>query len=126
MSKKRKIFQKTQNEKSKSEDPADPSDKKSADEISENLADEISENLADEISESAKRGGSDSEEKIEDGSDELIRGPLIERKEPKKGVVYISRVPPFMSVAKLRDYMSQFGEVGRIYLTPEDPGTLIE
>jgi len=37
-----------------------------------------------------------------------------------KGVIYLSRVPPYMQADKVRDYMSQFGEVGRIYLTPED------
>lgn len=36
------------------------------------------------------------------------------------GVVFISRVPPFMSVTTLRRLLSQFGEIGRIYLTPED------
>lgn len=41
----------------------------------------------------------------------------------KKGVVYLSRIPPFMGVTKLRQYMSSFGAVERIYLTPENPVT---
>lgn len=45
--------------------------------------------------------------------------PLI-TKQGKKGVVYIRRIPPFMNVAILRQYMTQFGQVGRIYLAPED------
>eukprot|EP00742_Colponemidia_sp_Colp-10_P001006 GILJ01001088.1.p1 GENE.GILJ01001088.1~~GILJ01001088.1.p1 ORF type:complete len:207 (-),score=40.09 GILJ01001088.1:429-1049(-) len=40
--------------------------------------------------------------------------------EKKKGVIYISRVPPFMKPEKLRHIMEQWGEIGRIYLTPED------
>eukprot|EP00112_Aurelia_sp_Birch-Aquarium-sp1_P019584 Seg487.4 transcript_id=Seg487.4/GoldUCD/mRNA.D3Y31 product="Pre-rRNA-processing protein ESF2" protein_id=Seg487.4/GoldUCD/D3Y31 len=45
-------------------------------------------------------------------------------KEPKKteeGIIYISKVPPFMKPGKLRNLMSQFGEVGRLFLQPEDP-----
>lgn len=42
----------------------------------------------------------------------------------RKGIVYLARVPPFMNVTKLRQYMSSFGTVERIYLTPEDQGTL--
>ena len=39
----------------------------------------------------------------------------------KTGVVYLSRVPPFMRPTKLRHLMAQFGEVLHVYLTPEDP-----
>lgn len=38
----------------------------------------------------------------------------------RTGVVYLSRVPPFMQVAKLRHLLSQYGDVGRIYLRKED------
>ena len=37
----------------------------------------------------------------------------------EKGVVYLARVPPFMNVTKLRQYLQNFGVVERIYLTPE-------
>ena len=37
----------------------------------------------------------------------------------KSGVVYLSTVPPFMKVAKLRHIFSDFGAVKRLYLTPE-------
>ncbi len=46
----------------------------------------------------------------------------FQKTEDRKGVVYISRIPPFMRVEKLRHLMSQFGSIGRIYLTPEDSG----
>ncbi|XP_068640282.1 pre-rRNA-processing protein ESF2 [Aristolochia californica] len=39
----------------------------------------------------------------------------------KRGVCYLSRVPPHMNPLKLRQILSQFGEIQRIYLTPEDP-----
>ena len=39
-----------------------------------------------------------------------------------RGIIYISKVPPFMKPEKVRFLMSQFGEVDRIYLTPEGKG----
>merc|ERR1719502_17433 len=38
----------------------------------------------------------------------------------KRGVVYLSRIPPFMKPLKIRQYFSQFGKIDRVYLTPED------
>lgn len=35
------------------------------------------------------------------------------------GVVYMSRLPPFMKPAKIRNIFSQYGEVGRLFLQPE-------
>jgi ESF2/ABP1 family protein len=37
----------------------------------------------------------------------------------KAGVVYISRIPPGMQPTKVRHLMSQYGEVGRVYLQKE-------
>ncbi|KAH0496999.1 hypothetical protein TgHK011_004336 [Trichoderma gracile] len=39
----------------------------------------------------------------------------------KSGVVYISRVPPFMKPNKLRSLLSPYGAINRIFLAPEDP-----
>lgn len=39
----------------------------------------------------------------------------------KTGVVYLSRIPPFMKHTKLRSLLSQYAEILRIYLNPEDP-----
>ncbi|KAL1917302.1 uncharacterized protein VTP21DRAFT_4958 [Calcarisporiella thermophila] len=39
----------------------------------------------------------------------------------RTGIVYISRVPPFMKPQKIRQLLSQYGEIGRVYLAPEDP-----
>lgn len=40
-------------------------------------------------------------------------------KETTPGVVYMSRLPPFMKPAKIRNIFSQYGEVGRLFLQPE-------
>ncbi|PWW78964.1 hypothetical protein C7212DRAFT_275295 [Tuber magnatum] len=39
----------------------------------------------------------------------------------KTGVVYLSRVPPFMKPMKVKSLLSHFGEIDRIFLSPEDP-----
>jgi ESF2/ABP1 family protein len=39
------------------------------------------------------------------------------------GVLYLPRVPPYMHAHKLRHLLAKFGEIGRIYLTPEDETT---
>jgi len=41
----------------------------------------------------------------------------------KSGVVYLSRVPPFMKPQTVRHLLTSFGEIGRIFLTPEDPAS---
>lgn len=39
----------------------------------------------------------------------------------KSGVVYLSSIPPYMKPVKVKQVLERFGEVGRIYLAPEDP-----
>lgn len=39
----------------------------------------------------------------------------------RSGVVYLSRIPPFMKPAKLRSLLEPYGKINRIFLTPEDP-----
>lgn len=38
----------------------------------------------------------------------------------RRGIVYVSRIPPHMKPQKLRHLLSQHGEIGRVYCTPED------
>ncbi|KAK1831836.1 6a7eaee1-a19e-4bb7-86ac-c64a5b42be5c [Podospora conica] len=39
----------------------------------------------------------------------------------KSGVVYLSRVPPYMNPHKLRSLLEPYGKINRIFLAPEDP-----
>lgn len=39
----------------------------------------------------------------------------------KSGVVYLSRIPPFMKPAKLRSLLEPYGKINRLFLSPEDP-----
>ncbi|CAG4988902.1 unnamed protein product [Colias eurytheme] len=38
------------------------------------------------------------------------------KKKRKRGIIYLSTIPPYMNVAKIREIFTEFGEVGRIYL----------
>ncbi|KAI8465174.1 MAG: hypothetical protein J3K34DRAFT_461551 [Monoraphidium minutum] len=44
----------------------------------------------------------------------------LQAKAERRGIIYVSRIPPHMKPAKLRQLLSQYGEVGRVYCTPED------
>ncbi|TQS36472.1 hypothetical protein Golomagni_03078 [Golovinomyces magnicellulatus] len=38
----------------------------------------------------------------------------------RSGVVYLSRIPPYMKPSKLRSLLEPYGKINRIFLTPED------
>ena len=53
-------------------------------------------------------------------ADEMEDTPATrKKKETTPGVIYMSRLPPFMKPAKIRNIFSQYGEVGRLFLQPE-------
>ena len=41
---------------------------------------------------------------------------IANKKLKKSGVMYIQTVPPLFTVTKLREILSSYGEVGRIFL----------
>ncbi|CAG8961571.1 hypothetical protein HYFRA_00006105 [Hymenoscyphus fraxineus] len=41
----------------------------------------------------------------------------------RSGVVYLSRIPPFMKPTKLRSLLEPYGKINRIFMTPEDPSS---
>lgn len=45
-----------------------------------------------------------------------------DKKMRKSGVLYLSTIPPGMNVAKLRETLSQYGQIGRVYLEPDTKG----
>ncbi|KNG51504.1 pre-rrna-processing protein esf2 [Stemphylium lycopersici] len=45
--------------------------------------------------------------------------PQSTLKKDKSGVIYLSSVPPFMKPAVLRSLLQPYGDVGRVFLTPE-------
>lgn len=46
-------------------------------------------------------------------------------KADKRGICYLSRIPPHMDPRTLRQILSQHGEIQRIYLAPEDPASQV-
>ncbi|CAG9862872.1 unnamed protein product [Phyllotreta striolata] len=42
------------------------------------------------------------------------------KKPPKRGIIYLSTIPPYMNVLKIREKFSEYGTVGRIYLQLAD------
>uniref|UniRef100_A0A915CV65 Activator of basal transcription 1 n=1 Tax=Ditylenchus dipsaci TaxID=166011 RepID=A0A915CV65_9BILA len=42
-----------------------------------------------------------------------------EKKQRKSGVVYVQTVPPLFTVSKMREVLSEYGEIGRVYLAAE-------
>jgi ESF2/ABP1 family protein len=42
------------------------------------------------------------------------------------GVIYISRIPPGMQPTKVRHLMSQYGEMGRVYLQKEGMASIFD
>lgn len=44
----------------------------------------------------------------------------------KHGVCYLSRIPPHMDPSHIRQILSKYGDIQRIYLTPEDPTAQVQ
>ncbi|VDK56413.1 unnamed protein product [Gongylonema pulchrum] len=49
----------------------------------------------------------------------LSKDELPEEKERKSGVIYFQTLPPHFTVSRMRNEMSKFGEIGRIFLQAE-------
>ncbi|RKP18962.1 hypothetical protein ROZALSC1DRAFT_29391, partial [Rozella allomycis CSF55] len=71
--------------------------------------------------ETESESGSD-EENDDDGHLKLDPEELkkFQKQIKRTGVVYLSRIPPFMKPQKLKNLLSEYGEIGRVYLVPED------
>ena len=60
------------------------------------------------------------EDDVEEEAEREESGEMAEAgKGPTPGIVYLSRIPPFMKPLKVRHLLSQYGEVGRVFLQPE-------
>ncbi|MCJ1401967.1 RNA-binding ATPase activator esf2 [Xylographa trunciseda] len=44
-----------------------------------------------------------------------------QRKARKTGVIYLSRIPPFMRPSTIRHLLTPYGDISRLFLTPEPP-----
>ncbi|KAK3306478.1 uncharacterized protein B0T15DRAFT_483845 [Chaetomium strumarium] len=78
---------------------------------------------ADETERRPENGKPTSKPELPDLSKPLTKKNLVatEAAIKKSGVIYLSRIPPFMKPAKLRSLLEPYGKINRIFLTPEDP-----
>ncbi|ODV95532.1 hypothetical protein PACTADRAFT_42962 [Pachysolen tannophilus NRRL Y-2460] len=77
------------------------------------------ESLADLHKESKNiRKGKNKNEKLKKLTAEQLQ--KHEKRIRKTGVVYFSKIPPYMKPSKMRQILSRFGEVDRLFLKPED------
>lgn len=97
-------------------------DKEDANEDEDDAVDEEK----DEQKDTAMSDESKTNKEEEDNRNELFRksklAKLKSKSKPKgkTGVVYLSKIPPYMKPAKMRQILSRFGEVDRLFLKKED------
>jgi len=36
----------------------------------------------------------------------------------KKGIIYLSSIPKYMNVTKVREFLGEYGDIGRVFLQP--------
>ncbi|XP_013402130.1 activator of basal transcription 1 [Lingula anatina] len=58
-------------------------------------------------------------EQVDEQVENKLKLAKLEKKEREAGIIYFSRIPPYMSVKKVRQIFEQFGEIGRIFLQPD-------
>ena len=52
-------------------------------------------------------------------SDNDTRKSERKKSSVRPGIIYLSRIPPYMKPLKVRQIFSEYGEVGRVFLQPE-------
>lgn len=55
---------------------------------------------------------------MSDCDSESLLSVDLNAKKRKKGIVYLSSIPKYMNVTKLRELLGEYGEIGRVFLQP--------
>lgn len=50
---------------------------------------------------------------------------LVNEKKKKRGIIYLSSIPKFMNVTKVREIFSEYGKIDRVYLQLAPRGKII-
>ncbi|KAI1740096.1 hypothetical protein F4680DRAFT_419672 [Xylaria scruposa] len=108
------------------DDGTDEDEPLSEDEVlEEGTDDEVEGELSDEREKSTTKEKPTSKDSstLLDISRPLSKKNLVatEKAVKRSGVVYISRIPPFMKPGTVRSIFERFGKINRVYLSPEDP-----
>lgn len=48
-----------------------------------------------------------------------------QKKNPKRGIIYLSTIPPYMNVTKIREIFNEYGTLGRVYLQLAETGKTV-
>ncbi|KAI1373257.1 Pre-rRNA-processing protein ESF2 [Hypoxylon crocopeplum] len=93
------------------------------DEIKEKENTEQEEDSLTKVDENKPKPSKDKQLELPGVSRPLTKKNLVasEAAIKKSGLVYLSRIPPFMKPSKLRSLLEPYGKINRIFLTPEDP-----
>jgi hypothetical protein len=82
--------------------------------------------MGEEEEEEEEEKGEEEEEEVPGNPRKVVK-PLSRKalhayneKLEKRGVVYLSRVPPFMKPAKVKHLLGMHGAISKLYLAPED------
>lgn len=43
-------------------------------------------------------------------------------KQRKRGIIYLSSLPPYMNVSQIREVFGEYGKIGRVYLQLSEKG----
>lgn len=82
------------------------------------------------ISDNEEQSEEENEMEVEDDDSEDTKmdiKPLSKSqpvKKKKRGIIYLSSIPKYMNVIKVREIFAQYGEIGRVYLQLADHGLL--
>ncbi|KAI1322908.1 Pre-rRNA-processing protein ESF2 [Xylariaceae sp. FL0255] len=97
-------------------------DLESDQEIDDNVDQHSDEETENKPTDEDRRLDSEAEPALEDISRPLTKKNLVatEKAIKRSGVVYISRIPPFMKPNTVRKIFERFGKINRVYLAAED------
>ncbi len=86
----------------------------------ESLAEPRSGDMIDSCGEASNCGEREDEMEEEEEKERLKKEAIAYRESlEKRGVIYMSRVPPFMKPNKVRTLLEEYGEITRLFLAEE-------
>lgn len=91
--------------------------------VNKNSQDSVEENVKSEENEETEEDQNMEESEEENETKKQILAKPEKKK--KRGIIYLSTIPRYMNVTKIREIFSAYGEIGRVYLQLADSGNLI-
>jgi ESF2/ABP1 family protein len=118
--KKRMAERKNDEEMSNEEEEVDESIDNEEEESIEDIEEGDEEENDDAIEEGAEEDDLDNDSDVDEKEKLLQESKAYREGLERRGVIYMSRVPPFMKPNKARNLFEQYGEVTRLFLAEEN------